>query len=390
VKVLFLAHSYPRFSSDPVGSFVLRLAVALGSAGVEVRVVAPGGAGLAPRETFEGIVVERFRYAPRKYETLAYSGTMRSQVSGSWISRAAMGSFLAAEVARALRTGRSLRPDLVHAHWWFPAGLVGGWLRWWWGVPVVTTMHGSDLRLAKDVPTARRLFRHVLRRSAAVTTVSQWLARETEALVPEVHPVVAPMPVAPDLFEPGGERDRDRVLFVGKLNPQKGIAHLLRALAIMRSRPSLDIVVGVGSAPEDIGGLVQELHLAADRIRWHPLLPQADLARLYRQATVLVSPAVDEGLGLVAIEAQLSEMPVVAFQSGGLTDVVVHERTGLLVTVGDTRALAAALDRLLAMPDQGAQWGREGRVHALATFAPEAAARRYVDIYRTALDHARA
>lgn len=389
MRVLFLAHSYPRFPNDPVGSFVLRLAVALGPAGVEARVVAPGGDGLLARESFEGIVVERFRYAPRKYETLAYTGTMRPQVMGSWASRAAMGSFLAAETLKAVRAGRAFRPDLVHAHWWFPAGLVGGWLRWWWRVPLVTTMHGSDLRLAQEVPVATRLFRQVMRRSTAVTAVSQWLARESEALVPDVHPVVAPMPVLPDLFVPGGRRDRDRLLFVGKLNPQKGITHLLRALAMMRSKPTLDIVVGVGSAPEDIRDLIGGLNLA-DQLRWHPLLPQAELAGLYRKATALVAPWVDEGLGLVAVEAQLSEMPVVAFRSGGLTDIVEHERHGLLVTAGDAPALAAALDRLLAMPDQGAEWGREGRRHALATFAPEAAARRYAAIYQAARDSFRA
>jgi len=117
----------------------------------------------------------------------------------------------------------------------------------------------------------------------------------------------------------------------------------------MRQRPSVDIVVGVGSAPGDVQGLVQELGLA-ERIRWHPLLPQAQLADLYRQTTALVAPFVDEGLGLVAIEAQMSELPVVGFRSGGLTDVVVDGQTGLLVPPGDEPALAAALDRLLACP----------------------------------------
>jgi glycosyltransferase involved in cell wall biosynthesis len=388
VNVLVLAHSYPRFATDPVGSFILRLAVAVRPAGVDVRVIAPGGEGLAAREAYEGIVVERFRYAPRKYETLAYTGTMRSQVLGSWPARASMGSFVAAETAKALRVGRAFRPDLVHAHWWFPAGLVGGWLRRWWRAPLVVTLHGSDLRLAQDLPVATRLFRRVLRGATTVTTVSSWLARETEALVPGVRPVVAPMPVVPDLFGPGSARARDRLLFVGKLNPQKGIIHALRALALMHAKPTLDVVVGVGGAPEDLEPLVRELNLEG-RIRWHPLLGQAELARLYRSATALVAPWVDEGLGLVAIEAQLSEMPVVAFRSGGLTDIVAHEHTGLLVPAGDAPALAAALDRLLALPDQGAAWGRAGRQAALATFSPETAARRYADVYRDALDRRR-
>ncbi|MGH7632497.1 MAG: glycosyltransferase, partial [Gemmatimonadaceae bacterium] len=91
------------------------------------------------------------------------------------------------------------------------------------------------------------------------------------------------------------------------------------------------------------------------------------------------------GLGLVAIEAALSGMPTVAFASGGLTDIVMPEHTGVLVPPGDVHALAAALDRVLAQPDQGGALGAAARAHALATFAPDAVARRYADVYRTML-----
>jgi glycosyltransferase involved in cell wall biosynthesis len=389
VKVLFLAHSFPRTPEDPVGSFVLRLAAALGAQGVEVHVIAPAAEGLPPRDRFEGVSVERFRYAPRRYETLAYSGTMRHQVGASWGARVAMAGFLAADFWKGLRD--RFRADLIHAHWWYPGGLVGTWLRRWRRLPLVTTLHGSDLRIAQAVPLARPLFRHVLGRSHRVTTVSRWLADGVTALAPKVRPVVAPMPVVPDFFRPpaAGDRSRDRLLFVGKLNEQKGIVTLLHALARMRTKPTLDVVVGVGSTPEDTQALAASLGLAG-RLRWHPLLPQAELAQRYREATALVAPFRDEGLGLVAIEAQLSGLPVVAFRSGGLTDIVLHERTGLLVPPGDADALAAALDRLLELPDQGAAWGGEGRRQALATFAPEATARRYRDIYEEARDAARA
>src|SRR6266705_2270248 len=100
--------------------------------------------------------------------------------------------------------------------------------------------------------------------------------------------------------------ERNSLLFVGKLNRQKGIEFLLRALALMKRRPEVEIVVGVGSTPSDVQPLVEELGVA-DRLRWFPLLSQADLAEHYRQATALVFPAVGEGLGLVAAEALLCE-----------------------------------------------------------------------------------
>ena len=383
MKVLFLAHSYPRFATDPVGSFVLRLAVALRDSGTEVRVIAPSAEGLAGREEYEGIVVDRFRYAPRSLETLAYSGTMRDQVRSSWASRLALGSFLGADLWKTFRSRRDFRADLVHAHWFFPSGLIGTWMAGWWRIPLVTTLHGSDISVAKSSAIAARMFRRVMTRSRTVTTVSSWLAAETRALVPEAHPIVAPMPIKPDLFHPGGSREPARLLFVGKLNQQKGIEYLLRALAVMRSPVMVDVIVGVGSAPEDIGSLAQSLGVA-DRLHWLPLLQQATLAEYYRSCTALVMPAVDEGLGLVAAEALLCETPVIAFASGGLTDLIRDGETGVLVPTGDVTALARAIDDLLSRADRGAALGIAGRRATLAAFGPQAVAARYAALYREA------
>jgi len=380
MKVLFLTHSFPRFATDPVGSFVLRLAVALAPLGVEVRVLAPGAPGLGGLDRFEGITVERFRYAPRRLETLAYTGTMRQQVAASWSARLALGGLLAAGYAHGMRSCREFGPDLVHAHWWFPGGLVGRWLRREGLRPLVTTLHGSDLRLAEGSALGASLMRGVLNASDAVTAVSSWLAEAASALAPGVVPAVVPMPVHTDLFPAGAESGRTRLLFVGKLNPQKGSEYLFRALARMRQRLEVDIVVGIGSDEAAARARATELGIA-DRLRWHPLLPQIELARLYRGASALVMPATDEGLGLVAVEAQLSGTPVVGFRSGGLPDVVAHEATGLLVAPRDDVALAAALDRVVTQPEEAMRWGREGRRRALERFAPEAAARSFRQIY---------
>ena len=109
------------------------------------------------------------------------------------------------------------------------------------------------------------------------------------------------------------------------------------------------------------------------------------LAPLYQQASAVVVPSVEEGLGLVAVEALLCETPVVAFDSGGLRDVIQHEKTGLLVKPNDPAELARALDELLARDGRGSDLGRAGRLYALSAFAPESAARRYAEIYRQAV-----
>jgi glycosyltransferase involved in cell wall biosynthesis len=124
----------------------------------------------------------------------------------------------------------------------------------------------------------------------------------------------------------------------------------------------------------------------ADRVEWIPTMPQIELAKALAAATVVIVPSVEEGLGLIAAEAQLCETPVVASASGGLTDVVRDDETGVLVPPGDVGALATAIDALLADPARRARLGTAGRAAALATFSPDAVARRYAALYRTVLD----
>jgi glycosyltransferase involved in cell wall biosynthesis len=365
------------------GSFVLRLATALGGEGVEVHVVAPAAADAPARDRVGAVEVERFRYAPRQLETLAYVGNMASQVRESWGARAALGGMLAAELTATLRASRRFRPDLVHAHWWFPSGMVGGWAASITRTPMVTTFHGTDVRMARAYPPSRPILRQVVRRSSAVTAVSRWLAAEAQEMS-GVMPKVAPMPVETAAFTPPLESaPRERLLFVGRLTRQKGVDLLLQTLGLLPSSLALD-VVGDGEERVALEALARSLGLQS-RVAWHGARPGHALPAFYRAAVALVVPSVDEGLGLVAVEAQLCETPVVAFASGGLIDVVEHGVTGLLVERRDPAALAAAVTALLARDDQGASLGRAGRERALSTFDPAVVARHYVDIYRTAI-----
>jgi glycosyltransferase involved in cell wall biosynthesis len=382
MRVLFLTHNYPRRPGDASGNFLQLLATSLRAENVDVRVVAPADAGLPATETVQGIQIDRFHYAPKGQETLAY-GNMAMQVRESWGARMKLLGFLGSEFRCAVKARRAFEPDVIHAHWWFPNGLVGTWTARMSDKPLVTTLHGTDVRLARTVAFSRPGFRHVLQHSAAVTAVSQFLADEAQKVVSTSAPQVAPMPVATSLFSPSqnGGRKQDRLLFVGRLNAQKGVEMLLRAVAVTTHKPMLD-VIGDGPDEERLKALAGELEIS-DRVRWIGALPQQQLTEYYRSATALVVPSVNEGLGLVAVEAQLCETPVIAFDSGGLSDVVSTGQTGILVEDISASALAAAIDSLLASPDRGAALGAAGRLHALATFAPESVARRYATLYRS-------
>jgi glycosyltransferase involved in cell wall biosynthesis len=384
VRILFVTHSFPRFPGDVAGAFILRLARALADGGTEVRVLAPSAPRLANVETIEGIAVRRFRYAPKKWETLAYTGTMAEQVGDSFRGKAALAGMLSRGALAVRSAAAEFAPDVIHAHWWFPAGLLAfGSLS---SKPLVTTMHGSDVRLARRSAWAPVLFRRVMARSSAVTAVSSYLASEAQSMAAGLNVAVEPMPVNVELFSPlagatAGSRSPDRFLFVGRLNEQKGIALLLQALAASGSGASLD-VVGDGDGRAALESIARTLGVAG-RVRWLGAQLQEQLVPLYRAATAVVIPSEGEGLGLVAVEAQLCETPVIAFRSGGLPDVVSDGATGLLTPPGDVGALAAAMDAVLARDDRGASLGRAGRDAALARFSPNVVASHYAAIYES-------
>lgn len=393
----------PRHAGDVAGSFVLRLAVALQQRGVEVQIIAPGAPGLAAREQVDGVAITRVRYADDADMTLAYDGTMAEQVQRSWRARLTLVRLLFA-LRRATREAldaatRAQRPfALVHAHWWFPAGLA-----LWRAMPrgrppLVITMHGSDVRLAEHTTPAHPLMRAVLSRATRVTAVSSWLADTAQRLVQRPGaPIVidvAPMPVEAARYDEGGAAsraavgaDRRGVLFVGRLNAQKGLRDLLDAMARLDSASGADLpltIVGDGPDRAALQSLAQAQGLAP-RITWLGTLAPDTIAALYRSAQVVVMPSRGEGLGLVAVEAQLCATPVIAYADAGLLDVVRPESGGTLVTPGDIAALADAIARVTTDRDHARRLGDAARAFVQAQFTPEAVADRYLSVYREAL-----
>jgi glycosyltransferase involved in cell wall biosynthesis len=384
LRVVFLAHAFPRTVDDQTGGFLLRLAVALRAEGVQVAAVAPAAEGLAPAERLLGIPVRRYRYAPARAQRLAYAGEMHRRAASPG-GALALAGLLGAGATAVRRVAR--QADLVHAHWWFPAGVQALAART--GLPLVTTLHGTDVRLASSRPAARAACAGVLRASARVTAVSGWLADQATGFAPGLaRPVaVAPMPVDDHALHPGaGDRPRDELLFVGRLDRQKGAVVAVAALARLAG-PAAELPLRiVGAGPEELAlrRLAGELGVAG-RIRWDGQLPQAELADRYRRAAVLVVPGRDEGLGLVAAEGQLSGAPVVAAASGGLLDVVADGHTGRTFPPGRPDALARTIEAVLADPAATARMAAAAREQAAARFGTAGAARAYAAVYAEAL-----
>lgn len=381
MKALALTHVFPRSPSDPSAPFLLTWAQALQTAGAAMGVVAPHDAGLPRRHEVDGVPVRRVRYAPDRLELLAYRGEMH-QIARRPIGPPLVAGLFTAMVLALRAEVRRQRPDVVHVHWWMPGMVIARLARL--RVPVVCTVHGTDLALAVERPALRRVGRWALGAADRVEAVSTATAQGLADVLGVRVAAVNPMPVAPHWLEgPAGDGDGGRapdpgagdgrraqatLLAVGRLVPEKGFAELVEATARL-SRPARLRILGEGPEQARLRGLADRLGVALD------LAGRVDPAALraaYEEAAVVVQPSRREGLGLVAAEALLIGRPVVATDSGGVRDVLGDVG---LVPPGDVAALAAALDAALDDPGAAARAQERAEVLRERLSGPAAAAR---------------
>jgi glycosyltransferase involved in cell wall biosynthesis len=215
-----------------------------------------------------------------------------------------------------------------------------------------TRLYGSPLRRLLS-PLGDRVALAALRRADAVRAVSGY----TEGLVREVGLVPAGsfpafMDLDPFLAErPAPLPDQPQALFVGVLEPYKGIDVLAEAWRLARPAASLRIV-GSGSR----GSIVEDLG-----VRWDRSLPPEEVSRALDESTVLVLPSRSEGMGRVVVEALCRGRAVIGSRVGGIPDLVRDGENGLLVEPEDPEALAQALIRVLSDPELAARLGAEAR-----------------------------
>ena len=384
MRILVLTHNYPRFAGDPAGAYVARLGREAVRRGHEVRVLAPHAPGALEQESDAGVQVTRFRYAPEALERVAYGGDLHRRALRAPLVALALPGFLLRFRAAARQLVRDFRPEVIHAHWWLPAGWIAAGL----AVPYVLTSHGSDVRLLDRAPL-RVLGRRVYSRAGAVTAVSRFLARDIERAVPalegRVH--VASMPVDLERFADGATMTRPRpprILYAGNLIPSKGVDVLIRAYARLRREGVSSVlrILGQGPAEPALRGLAAELGVASD-IEWSPFVPQDRMPEEYGASTITVLPTRGqaEGLGLVLVEALMAGSAIVGTPAGGIPEVVEHEATGLLAGDGDEEDLARQIGRLLRDPELRARLVRTGQQRVRERYAAEAASARLIALY---------
>jgi D-inositol-3-phosphate glycosyltransferase len=261
--------------------------------------------------------------------------------------------------------------DAIHANYWL-SGVAGHRLKHELDVPLVSTFH-TLARVKAETgdpePERRVQAEHdVMDCSDAITASCDAEAEQLVSLygaAPDRIQLVPPG-VIHAFFSPGdrygarkalgyGLDGSPMLLFVGRIQPLKGLDVAIGALGELERKHAQLVVVGGPSGPDGEAEAAKAARLAdelgvADRIRWIEPQPHHLLATYYRAADVCVVPSRSESFGLVALEAAACGTPVVAAAVGGLRTLVEHGETGYLVEDRQPDVFARAVDALLADP----------------------------------------
>lgn len=178
-------------------------------------------------------------------------------------------------------------------------------------------------------------------------------------------------PMDDNLREELGLQNKKILLTTTRLVSRKGVDTVIKALPeVIKEHPEVVyLVVGDGEFKPQLVELVEELRLQ-DYVRFEGKVPHEDLIKYYNTCDIFLMPSKTEipdveGFGLVFLEANACEKPVIGSKAGGIPDAVIHEQTGLLVEEQNPEELAQAVKRLLKNPEFARELGEKGRQRVL-------------------------
>ena len=387
-KVLMTASTFPRYEGDTEPRFVLDLAKSL-SEEYEVTVLVPSFPGAKKHEIMEGVQVERYRYFPvKRFETLCYPGAITARIKERK-ERIILAPFLMLGLWSYIYTHQK-KYDLIHAHWVIPQGIVQSWFE----KPFVLTGHGGDI-MSMNMGPLKELKRKAFRKASRVVVVSKQLLEKVREIEPTAEAEIISMGCDTTMFSPKyrkenyfNQNEKKVILFVGRLEEVKGVEYLIDAMQYLDAKL---VIAGSGSLE---ARLKKQAAIYGEDVEFIGAKTHAQLREIYASADAFVMSSVTtrdgakEGFGLVMLEAMASGIPVVAFESGGIPQLITHGENGLLCEEKDVKTLAENINKVLYEKDTREVLIKNGN-KTVKEYDYKEIAKRYSKIYSEAMNKRR-
>jgi glycosyltransferase involved in cell wall biosynthesis len=395
ISVLVLSSVYPRFHEDSEVPWLRASLRELRSGGCDVAVVAPSHKGLKSHRV-DDVTVHRFRYAPTKLETLTHDEGAPSKIAKNPLLQLLAIPYIISGSIKTLLVSTKTKPKILHVHWPFPHAFMAFYATLLRKTPVVLNFHGAELLLAKKKKWIRPILKSFIKRADAVIANSSFTAGKVKEIYDrdvEILPYGTTLG-ARDISDGGIDGDdgtaaggKFRILFVGRHIERKGIEYLIRAAAMLDADKFQLRIAGGGDLTEKLK--LQAANEAPLQVTFLGKLSAEELENEYKSANCFVLPAIvdsrgdTEGLGVVLIEAAEYGVPIVASGVGGITDVVINDKTGLLVNEKSPRELADAMRKLYDNDNNLCQTlAKNCKAHVRKLFSWDRITAEQIELYR--------
>jgi glycosyltransferase involved in cell wall biosynthesis len=391
-RVLVLTSSYPTHAGSVASSFLQDWVTALEAQGYDATVLAPEDPEHRVQQPDDSrTVVCCFRYFPYgPLQTLAYNAGMYDNVLANPLLIAHLPAFLGSFLHHARLLAH--RSDVMHAHWLFPAGVVGALVKRQVGIPLIVTVHSTDYHLLRRVPGGRLIARFILEHADQLHFVTnyhrqrfaEWLGQEdrigaSSYVVPMGVPDTMTAPAVWPLESP------PRIGFLGRLIQLKGVDRLLRACAALENVSVT--IAGCGPERQNLTRLAHHLQVKAT---FEGALAGPAKIRFIDRCDILICPSREyrsgrtEGLPVSVLEALARGRVVVASDAGGVPEIVQDRHNGYLFRAQHDEDLTKVLTGIVG------SWPQAGVVAAAARqtgcrLTASTVARRHDAVYRNLL-----
>lgn len=350
MNILILNHEFPPVGGG-AGTATIQIARELSALGASITVMTTAYANLPKIETRDGYTIHRVP-AWRKEAMESHPHEIISYL-------------MSVMVKSSLYCVKN-RPDLIHTFFGVPSGFIGYLLQKITGCPYLISFRGRDVHGGKDGITGlmKTISLPIWHSANACVANSEGLRQIAQRISPKLEVGVIPNGIDTQRFCPVPQSNRPikKILYVGRLEPYKGLDILFHALASIQDTPWQLQMVGDGSLRHDLPKLAKALNIA-DHISFEAQPPEK-MPSIYQQADIFVLPSIVEGMSNAVLEAMASGLPIVATQIPGSEELITDGHTGLLVPASSKELLSAAILSLLKNSDLRKTLGQNARLDA--------------------------
>jgi len=371
-RILVLTTTFPRWANDSTPRYVYDLSKRLASKWSMI-VLAPHHYGAKKTETHGKLSVRRFSYfKPERLQKLCYDGGIIPNMKESFFARVQIPLLIISEFISSYKIIKNENIGMIHAHWILPQGFVGVFLKKLFRIPLLVTVHGSDLFALKS-KLSKKLQNFVVKNADIVTVNSKATENEVVKRFPTYSSKIKVIPMGVDigLFKkknikkPKKYSKNKILLFVGRLSDQKGLQYLIDAMPeIIKYDPKIKLLI-IGEGPyEKILQEKLQSNNVEEHIEFLGSMPSTEISKYYNFADIFVMPSLStktgtEALGLSLLEAMSSGCAVIGTKVGGIPYVIKDHHNGLLVNQKDSRSLSKAVIYILKNKKESAKLGNK-------------------------------